>query len=187
MDRELAEQLVAALQPSRPPPTEAEITRLMAKVWSRAKWIPGCTPEDLLQEALVASFPNGAHPLQAGVDCLAHLHMVVHHIARDAVRRRAPHRLSLGRDPPEDATSPAMRPMARADEVLEATQAMGELRDEVKRKDKMAWDILQARLDGMPSDEIREILGIDQSEYDAKIKKIRRTEIARELRLRSGG
>lgn len=185
MDRELAEQLVAALQPGRPLPTEVEIARLMAKVWSRAKWIPGCTPEELLQEAFVASFPNGAHPLRDGVDCIAHLHMVVHHLARDAVRRRTPHRLSFGHDPPEDATSPANRPMVQADEALEATRAMSELRDQLKPKDEIAWDILQASWDGMPPDEIREILGIDQAEYDAKIKKIRRTKVARELR--SGG
>lgn len=182
MDRELAEQLIATLQPGRALPTEPEIARLMAKVRIRAKWIRGCTPEKLLQEALTESFPGGRHPLREGVDLMAHLHMVVHHLARDAIRRQTPHRLSLAEEPPEDASSPAHRPAPRPDEALAVAHAMSKLRAQLEPKDETAWLILQARWEGMSPDEIRDLLDLNQAQYDTKIKKIRRTEVARDLR-----
>lgn len=174
MDVHMAHKLVELLQPGRQPPTPAEVRRLMAKVRARAQWIPGCSVEDLLQEALAASLPSGRHPIQPGVDCLAHLHVVTHHLARDAVRRLAPHRLSNTVDGPRfDLTDPAERPDPSPDSAAIAQQGVERLSKALEH-DETAWHVLQFRLEGESPREIREALDLDQATYDATMKKIRR-------------
>lgn len=174
MDVHMADKLVELLQPGRQSPTPNEVRRLMAKINARAQWIPGCSDEELLQDALVASLPGGSHPIRSGVDCLAHLHMVVHHIARDAVRRLAPHRLSDTVEVPcIDLTDPARRPAPSPDSAAIAQQETNRLFIALKN-DEMAINVLQFRLEDESPQDIRETLGLDQRTYDAVVKKIRR-------------
>jgi len=168
------EQLFQYLQPGRAPPTHEEVTRFMAKVQNRARWIPGCSAKELLQEAIVASLPGSQHPLNPDVDVLAHLHTVVHHIARDSLRRQAPHRLANSPPLPPDPKLPTPKAEPRPDDACDAQEKYAHILSLLEKKDEEAWWILQRRHEGARSKEIQEELSLSPTAFESKLKKIRR-------------
>lgn len=152
--------------------TDADLLRLEALARLRARGLPGgITWSDLLNEAIRRAL-DGSRLWPPGVPLLAFLAQVMRSICSEQFRRNAlERRLALA-----DAAAFCRSETDDIDpeRIVAAAQALAAIY-KLFARDASALVVIAALADGRTAQEIRDIHGLSETEYDTIRKRIRRT------------
>jgi RNA polymerase sigma-70 factor (ECF subfamily) len=148
--------------------SDSDLLRLEALARLRARGLPGgIVWSDLLNEAIRRAL-DGSRPWPPGVPLLAFLAQIMRSIWSELCRRNALERSLVLRSVSTDADE--MDP----ERVVAAAQTLATIH-KLFAHDAAARSVIAGLADGRTAYEIRDILGISETEYDTIRKRIRRT------------
>jgi DNA-directed RNA polymerase specialized sigma24 family protein len=156
--------------------TPAQLTRLKKFADYRAVGLWPTQGDDLIQDALVATL-SGERTWSRRIDFLRHLMGVVQSISshkREALERRG----ALGSPEalPEEPLSPVPDPESEAlERELETQLAQQRAHlEELYANDALLGNIFAGLIEGLPHEEIRDLLGLDETAYWSAVRKMKR-------------
>lgn len=152
--------------------TESELLRLEALARLRARGLPGGIAwSDLLNEAIRRAL-DGSRPWPPGVPLLAFLAQIMRSVWSELCRRNTLERRVAQTD--ASVLGGADGDWMDPERIVAAAQVLTAIH-KLFAHDASALDVIAGLADGRSAQEIRELQGVSETEYDSIRKRIRRT------------